>query len=405
MDNLPRDARTGMVDRRAVLRGLAAVPLAYGSAELLVAAGGETAPARGGAVYPGMIRRTAAPDNLEFPIATLNTFITPTPQFYVRSHFALPTVDVNTWRLRVEGEVERPLDLSLDEIRRLPTRTVTAVMECSGNSRVFVTPRPAGVLWEMGGVGNAEWTGVSLAAVLDRAGVRAGAVEVILEGADGGELREFPSPFQTPGRIAYARSLPLRKARQPEVLLAYRMNGADLTASHGHPLRAVVPGWYGMAAVKWLTRLVVTDCPFQGYFQTLEYAYFERQHGHPNLVPVTEMQVKALIARPMLDEIVPTGRPYRVHGAAWTGESEVSGVEVSTDSGQTWGVARLLEPTSPHAWRLWEFTWANPRAGRQTLLARATDRRGRTQPMERDHDRRNAMISHVLTVAVDVRGG
>ncbi|MBI3409503.1 MAG: sulfite oxidase [Planctomycetes bacterium] len=348
--------------------------------------------------------RTFQPDNLEFPFHTLDSFIVPNDRFYVRSHFPTPAIDVKTWRLRVEGEVDHPLELSYDEIRKLPSRTQTAMMECSGNGRIFVTPRPAGVLWELGGVGNAEWTGVALSAILDRAGVRKNAVEVILEGADSGESREFPNPYQTPGPVHFARSLPLAKARRPEVMLAHRMNNADLTPAHGFPLRAVVGGWYGMASVKWLTRLVVNDRPFQGYFQTLEYAYFARRHGEPSLVPVTEVQVKSQIARPARHEVVPAGQAYRVHGAAWTGESEIARVEVSIDSGKTWAAARLLEQNAPFAWRLWDFNWQAPaRPGRYTLKSKATDKRGNTQPMERDPYRRNAMISHVLPVEVEVR--
>lgn len=392
------DARS--LDRRALLRGAAALPLAYA---LHDAPGLAAQPPRDSATFPGMISRTRNPDNLEFPFSTLDSFVIPTDRFYIRSHFPTPTIDMKTWRLRVEGEVERPLELTLADLRKLPERTMTAVLECSGNSRIFAIPRLAGVLWELGGVGNAEWTGVPLAAVLERAGVRKGAVEVILEGADTGETQDSPSPYRTPGRIHYARSLPLAKARRPEVMLAYRMNGADLTPSHGHPLRVVVGGWYGMASVKWLTRLVVTDRPFQGYWQTMEYAFFERRHGIPVLVPVTELQVKAQIARPALQEVVPARRPYRVFGAAWTGESEVARVEVSTDGGKTWAAARLQGQGGPYTWRFWEYTWKAPAPGRHILMARATDKRGRTQSMQRDHDRRNTMISHVLPMVVEVR--
>src|SRR5262245_29184685 len=395
---------TDAVGRRSFLQGAAlAVPLAYAGAGVGAAGAAQPAPNRSVA-SPGLILRQFAPDNLEFPFPTLDSFITPTDRFYVRSHFATPTIDVKTWRLRIEGAVDKPVALTYDDLRKMPERTVTALLECSGNSRVFVTPKPAGVLWELGAVGTAEWTGVPLAAVLERAGVRKDALEVILEGADSGATAEFPNPYRTPGEIHFARSLPLTKARRPEVLLAYRMNGADLTPAHGYPVRAVVPGWYGMASIKWLTRLVVTEQPFFGFFQTMEYAVFERRHGLPSLTPVTELQVKSLIARPAYMETVPAKQPYRVHGAAWTGESEIARVDVSTDGGQTWSPARRIDKAAAHAWRLWEYTWQTPaRAGRYTLMARATDKRGRTQPMKRSPDLRNAMISHVLPVEVDVR--
>ena len=182
-------------------------------------------------------------------------------------------------------------------------------------------------------MGNAEWTGVPLATVLELVGVKDSAVEVVLEGADHGEVTEEP---KSPGDIHFERSLPIAKARRPEVLLAYQMNGDDLTPEHGFPVRAVVPGWFGMASVKWLSKLTLAVTPFCGFWQSLEYSYFERRDGRPTLVPVTEMFVKASIARPMLQEVVPAGKDYRVFGAAWAGEQEVAAVEVSTDDGSTW---------------------------------------------------------------------
>lgn len=353
--------------------------------------------------FPGLITRQHQPANLEMPFPTLDRFITSNDRFFVRSHFAVPDVDAKTWKLRVEGAVQRPLELSLEEIRQLATRTNTVLLECSGNSRVFIVPRPAGLPWEFGAVGTAEWSGVPLAALLDRAGVRDGAVEVILEGSDTGETKEFPVPFQTPGRIPFARSLPIDKARR-DVLLAHRMNGEELSKAHGYPLRAVVPDWYGMASVKWLSKIIVTDRPFQGYFQTMEYAYFERRHGIPSLTPVTELQVKSLIARPAVHEVVPRGQAYRVHGAAWTGNTEVTRVEVITSGGKEWQPANLVGKAAPHAWRFWEYTWQVPdRPGPYTLMSRATDRRGRTQPAQHDPDRRNAMINFTMPIAVDVR--
>jgi DMSO/TMAO reductase YedYZ molybdopterin-dependent catalytic subunit len=354
-----------------------------------------------GGAYPGLIIRQKEPANLEFPFPTLDSFITPNERFYVRNHFAVPRLDVAAWRLKVEGAVARPLELDYDELRKLPARTLTATLECTGNSRVFLVPKARGVPWELGAVGNARWTGVPLAALLDRAGLRDQAVEVILEGADAGEISEEP---KSPGTIHFARSLPVAKARQDNVLLGYQMNGTDLPTAHGFPLRAVVAGWYGMASIKWLTRIVVTDSPFQGYFQTFDYSIFERRAGLPVLVPVTELEVKAEIARPVQDEVVPTNTAYRIHGAAWTGESEVTKVEVSTNGGRSWVEARLLDKAVRNAWRLWEYEWQTPaRPGHHTLMARATDRRGRVQPLERDSDRRNYLISHVLPIAVEVR--
>ena len=303
-----------------------------------------------------LIVRESGPPNLEFPFSSLNSFITPTELFYVRSHFPPPKLDPASWRLKVEGWVNNPCEIAHDELQRMAARTVTVMLECAGNGRVFLVPKAKGLGWESGAVGNAEWTGVPLAALLDRAGVKEGAVEVILEGADKGTVNDEP---KSPGEIQFARSVPIDKARR-DVLIAHRMNGADLAPAHGFPARAIVPGWYGMASIKWLSRIVVVERSFAGYHQTLDYSYFHRDHGVPSLTALTECAVKAQIARPARFEIVPKGTNYRVHGAAWAGEAEIATVELSTDGGKTWSATTLLGQSVRHAWRLWEARWRAP---------------------------------------------
>jgi DMSO/TMAO reductase YedYZ molybdopterin-dependent catalytic subunit len=386
------------VDRREFLRGTAAaLPISltpFGLANALAEKEGEPSAAR-------LIPREKNPDNLESPFSSLNSLITPNDLFYVRNHFAQPKIDRKTWRLRVEGAVKKPLELTYDDLRKLPRRTETVTLECAGNNRAYLNPKAKGVQWELGAVSNARWTGVSLAGVLERAGLEASAVEVILEGTDKGVIAADPRPQ---GAIHFARSLPLTKARKPEVLLAYDMNGVELPPAHGFPLRAVVPGWFGMASIKWLKRLVVTTRPFGGFFQTIDYSYFRVSRGLANVAPLTETQVKAQIARPSAGEVVTAGAAYRVHGAAWTGESEVTRVEISTDGGGTWHQAWLLDKAIRNSWRFWEYTWTVPRtAGAVKLVARATDARGQSQPLQRDPDRRNYMINHVLPIEVVVK--
>jgi DMSO/TMAO reductase YedYZ molybdopterin-dependent catalytic subunit len=409
MENTPWVGRgRAPMERRAFLQGTAAtLPLVSAAGGPILLAGAEERQAgadRDGA-YPGVIVRQSKPENYEFPFPTLHSFLTPNNLFYVRSHFGIhKDVDLGTWRLKVEGRVERPLELSRDDLLAMPSRTQVALLECSGNSRVFLVPKAEGVPWELGAVSNAEWTGVPLAAVLERAGLKSDAVEVVCEGADAGELPGNREEPKSPGKIHFARSLSLEKARKPEVLLAYKMNGADLPAAHGFPVRLLVPGWYGMASVKWLQRIIVTDRPFPGFFQTMVYSYYQRREGLPSMAPITELQVKAEVARPAREEVVPSGTAYRVHGAAWTGESEIAKVEISTDGGKTWAEAKLLDRSVRYAWRLWEYPWQAPaRTGRMTIMVRATDARGRSQPMKRDPDRRNAMINHVLPMEVEVR--
>jgi DMSO/TMAO reductase YedYZ molybdopterin-dependent catalytic subunit len=376
--------------RRAFVRGAAALPLLAGAWA-----------GRARADAPGLIVREKDPDNLEMPFDALAGFQTPTELFYVRSHFAVPKLEAATYRLSVEGAVRQRLELTLEQALALGRTTLSATLECAGNGRGFLQPKTKGVQWQTGAVGTAEWSGVPLAALLDKAGVRPGAVEVVLEGADGGEMKNEPKPE---GKIPFARALPLEKARSKEVLLAHQMNGAPLTPAHGSPLRALVGGWYGMASVKWLRRIVVVDRPFRGLFQSVDYAVWRRGEQGVTLEPITAMEVKASIAGPRPDDVLPAGADVRVHGAAWAGEAEVTKVEVSVDGGKTWEESRLLGRPVPLCWRLWEFDWKKPAAGKHTLLARATDSRGRVQPLQHDPDRRNYLITRCQPVEVTVRG-
>jgi DMSO/TMAO reductase YedYZ molybdopterin-dependent catalytic subunit len=386
--------RSRHIGRRTFLRAAA------GSAGVLLGNGLPRAAAETPEMLGRLIVRERSPDNLEMPFETLDSFLTPTELFYVRSHFAVPKLDAATWKLRVVGAVERPLELTLADLLEFSSRTSPVTLECAGNGRQFLDPKSKGVQWALGAVGTAEWTGVPLVAVLNRAGVRKDAVDVVLEGADRGEPKNEPKPA---GPMAFARSIPLAKALKPEVLLAHRMNGQPLAPAHGYPVRAVVSGWYGMASVKWLNRITVTERPFHGYDQTIDYAVWDRRDGVPSLAPITEIEVKSSIARPAAGETLPAGKDFRVHGAAWAGVAEVTKVEVSTDGGSSWAAARLTGKAVPYSWRLWDYSWKAPSAGRHVLMARATDSQGRTQPMRRDPDRRNYVINHVFPVPVTVR--
>jgi DMSO/TMAO reductase YedYZ molybdopterin-dependent catalytic subunit len=348
----------------------------------------------------GKIVRGESPLNLEMPFEEVEGFLTPTGSFYVRTHFPIPSIDRDAWWLHVDGEVEKPFAINYEELLQVEPVTIPVTLECAGNNRHFLEPKVKGVQWGLGAVGTAEWTGVPLSILLDRAAVKANACEVILEGADGGMLEDPKSP---PGELKFARSIPLEKARA-DVLLAYKMNGGELPPEHGFPVRAIVPGWYAMASIKWLQRIIVTDRVFTGYYQTLDYAFWKRQEQVAELTPLTEMQIKAQIAKPTQGETVPANSGVRVHGAAWTSDGEITKVELSTDGGSTWNDVKLLGKTKPNAWRLWEFNWQTPTApGKRSLIARATDSIGRTQPVQRDRDRGTYMINHLLPVEVEVR--
>jgi len=347
----------------------------------------------------GRIMRSESPLNLEMPFSSLDSFLTRTKSFYVRTHFPIPAIDRDAWWLHVEGEVEKAFAINCEQLMTFESVTVPVTLECAGNNRSFLEPKVKGVQWGLGAVSTAEWTGVRLSTLLDRAVPKPNACEVILEGADCGMLEDPKGP---PGELTFARSIPLEKARR-DVLLAYKMNGDDVPPEHGFPVRAIVPGWYAMASVKWLRRIIVTDRPFTGYYQTIDYAYWEKRDDIAELKPLTEMQVKAEIARPAEDEIVPAKSSVCVRGGAWACDAEITKVELSTDGGATWSDTKLLGESKPNAWRFWEFDWQTPsQPGKQTLIARATDSLGRTQPVMRDHDRGTYMINHLLPIEVEV---
>jgi DMSO/TMAO reductase YedYZ molybdopterin-dependent catalytic subunit len=347
----------------------------------------------------GRIVRSENPLNLEMPFSTVDSFLTPTKSFYVRNHFPIPAIDRDAWWLHVEGKVEKPFTINYEQLATLESVTAPVTLECAGNNRNFLEPKVKGVQWHLGAVSTAEWTGVPLATLLDRAIPKPNACEVILEGADCGMLEDPKSPA---GELTFARSIPVEKARR-DVLLAYKMNGEDLPPEHGCPVRAIVPGWYAMASVKWLQRIIVTERAFNGYYQTLDYAYWHRRGEIVELTPLTEMQVKAEIARPAESETVPANTNVRVCGAAWACDAEITKVELSTDGGATWNNANLFGESNSNTWRLWEFTWETPsQPGKRTLIARATDSLGQTQPLHRDPDRGTYMINHLLPIEVEV---
>jgi DMSO/TMAO reductase YedYZ molybdopterin-dependent catalytic subunit len=348
----------------------------------------------------GLIIRQKEPDNLEMPFGEADSFLTPTELFYIRSHFPTPRLELTAYRLRVDGAVRHPFSLSYQELRDLPSETRTVTLECAGNSRVFLVPQAEGAQWELGAVGNAEWTGVPLPALLERAGLADDACEVVLEGADHGMPKEKPAP---PGPIAYARSLPMAKALQREVLIAYRMNGRDLPASHGFPVRAIVPGHYGMASVKWLTRIQLVREPFQGYWQTSDYGYWDDLDGKPVRRALGEMKLKSEIARPRIYETLAPDQVYTVRGAAWAGETTITAVAVSTDGGQSWVDAAFIDPVQRHAWRRWKTDWLTPTVpGKYTLLARAESVYGEVQPAEHDPNYGSYGINYSLPIEVFV---
>jgi len=348
----------------------------------------------------GLITRQKEPKVLETPTNQVDSFLTPTELFYVRSHSPAPKLSAESYRLQIGGAVRNPFSLTYQQLREMPAVTRLALLECAGNSRVFLVPQVPGAQWELGAAGNAEWTGIPLSALLERAGLEDDACEIVLEGPDRARPSEKPIPAAP---VAYARSLPRAKALQPEVLIAYQMNGHDLTEDHGYPVRAIVPGHYAMASVKWLTRIHAVKEPFKGYWQTSDYAYWDYAEGHPVRRPLGEMRVKSEIFRPAPYETVAPNQTYTVFGAAWAGETEVTEVLVSTDGGQTWAEAEFIDPVHRYAWRRWRFNWVTPRErGQCKLLSRAKAANGEFQPDKHDENYASYVIDHVLPIELTV---
>lgn len=344
-----------------------------------------------------VIIREDEPRNVEFSLE-LDTYLTPVEVFYIRSHFPTPAIHTDEYQLSVAGAVKNRFVVTYQELKKLPTKTRVATLECAGNSRVFLAPQKPGAQWQLGAVGNAEWTGVRLATLLDRAGLDVKACEVVLEGADRGRPKEGPKPLEP---ISYSRSIPVSKALD-DVLIAYLMNGVELTPDHGFPVRAIVPGHYGMASVKWLTQIFVLNEQFQGYWQTTDYGYWDNVDGIPVRRPLSELKLKSIIVHPSTLEQIPRGKRYSIYGAAWCGEADVVEVEVTTDGGVTWDKADFIDPIRAHAWRRWIYNWKAPdQSGRRTLMSRAKDAVGISQPDKHDDQRYDSyVIHHTLPIEV-----
>ncbi|MEP7360872.1 MAG: sulfite oxidase, partial [Chloroflexota bacterium] len=331
--------------------------------------------------------------NRGMPLEALRYDITPVGMHYLLIHFDVPLIDPDEWRLTISG-VKHPVEMTYAEVRDLPRTTLPVTMECAGNGRARLSPRPLSTPWLNEAIGTAEWSGTSLWPILQRAGLPKNAAEIVFTGADPG--------FQGGIEQFYERSLTLEEAQRPEVLLAYEMNGRPLEPQHGFPLRLIVPGWYGMTSVKWLTSIRTVTQPFEGY-QMVSYRYRATQADVGE--PVKRMRPRALMIPPGIPDyfsrhrIVSAG-PYLIRGRAWSGQAEITKVDVGVDG--SWSEATLGEPVGPFAWRSWSFAW-HPQSGEHELSCRATDSVGNVQPPEAPWNAGGFGNNSVQTVAVTVR--
>ncbi|HEY7179522.1 MAG TPA: sulfite oxidase [Gaiella sp.] len=315
--------------------------------------------------------------NHGLPLEALRWPITPVGLHYLLIHYDVPVVDPADFLLEVGGTVEQPLVLTLDELRTRPAVEIVSTFECAGNGRALLEPRPVSQPWLLEAVGTARWRGVPLAALLEDAGPSSDAVDVVFAGLDRGVEGEIEQ--------RYERSLPVTEAMGAGCVVAYEMNGAPLPPQHGYPLRLVVPGWYGMTNVKWLSKIRVLEEPFAGY--QVAAGYRIRQTEEEEGSPVTRMRPRSLMAPPGIpqfetrDRIAERGS-HLLEGRAWSGRAPIARVEVSVDDARTWADALLSRDfPDPHAWCGWSFQWeATP--GDHVLCSRATDETGDTQPLD-----------------------
>ena len=321
-----------------------------------------------------LITLSPGPKDLEMPAEDFIDEITPVEHFFVRCHTTIPQVNLPEWRLEIAGFVERPLSLTLAELKTFPSAEMVSVLECAGNGRRFYEPPVAGAQWRFGSAGNARWTGVRLKDVLEKSGVKPVATQLLLDGADA-PLGKMPK---------FQRTLDIAKAIHPDTLLAWEMNGRPLTADHGSPLRVIAPGWAGDSWVKWLTRIELLDHDFEGFWMKTAYRH-PAKHVAPgaaidpkDMIPVTDLNVKSVIAHP--NEWAAPGL-VKVQGVAWSNTSPVAKIEVSTDAGKTWSPANFTGRPTEFGFRKWTFAWKTAE-GQYTLMARATNKAGQYQPLE-----------------------
>jgi|SRR5215207_1414905 len=323
-------------------------------------------------ITPAELRLAAR--NHGLPLEALRHPITPAGLHYLLIHYDIPAVDGDAFRLEVGGAVERPLSLSLEALRERPRVAEPITFECAGNGRALLEPRPLSQPWLTEAVGTAEWAGTPLAPLLEEAGPKDTGIELLFSALDRGIEGGVPQ--------AYERALPIGEAG--EALLAYEMNGAPLLPQHGFPLRLVVPGWYGMQNVKWLSGITVLEEPFDGYQNAVGYRMYGAD-GEPG-EPVTRMLPRSLMVPPGVPDFMTRTRyvelgPTTLTGRAWSGYGSIERVEVSTDGGASFDAAVLEPPLGHNAWRGWRFTWETT-AGDHVLSSRATDAAGNSQPLE-----------------------
>jgi DMSO/TMAO reductase YedYZ molybdopterin-dependent catalytic subunit len=325
-------------------------------------------------VKPYLLTRSLQPENQETPIQFIETDFLTSHLFYRRNHFSYPMLTTANYWIPINGSVNTPILFSMQDILQLPSKTIKTVLECAGNKRSLFEPKVFGEQWGKGAISQGAWKGVPLKALLELAGVKDGAKEVVVEGYDFGNRTDLDHVY------TFTRSLPIEKALHPDTIVAYEYNHQPIPFKHGFPLRLIVPQWYAMASVKWIKQITVIDQNFTGPFQSIDYVYYPHKETNKDARPVTTMNVNSTIQKPLDRDILNTGKHF-IKGIAWTGKGSITKVEVSTDNGQSWSNAKVDNGDNPgYEWVSWSHEWNIEEKGEYTILAKATDSFSRVQP-------------------------
>lgn len=324
-----------------------------------------------------------SPADYGTPIELIDGLIVPNSLFFIRSHGPTAFITPDEWRLKVTGQVSNELTLTLDDLKAMPSRQLTAFLECSGDSRGRFQPKANGTQWGNTAISNAVWTGVPVADVLHKAGLKDGVVQVVMQGADFG---------------GFQRGLPIAKAQNEDTMLVWEMNNEPLPVPNGGPVRLLVPGWGGVASTKWIVGMEAIDHAFQGAFNTQLYLVLDK---NGNLVrPVQQMPVKSVITSPAPSEKVAAGQ-RAIAGYAWSGYGGITRVEVSTDGGSTWNAATITQADGPYSWVRFAYVW-DAKSGSATLSSRATDAQGYVQPKTVPWNKSGYQMNAIYDVPVTV---
>jgi len=351
-----------------------------------------------------MILLTSRPPQLETPFHYFRELITPNEALFVRWHISqIPTsVDTNVWRLKIGGNTEKELQLSLDDLKtKFSPVTFTAVIQCSGNSRSLFDPRVAGGQWKNGAMGNVTWTGARLKDILGQARIKEGSAYVAFNGLDGPPLPSVPD---------FVKSLPLDKALEDDIIVAYAMNGEPLTMLNGFPARLIVPGWFATYWVKSLSDITVLNAQYEGFWMKTAYripddpcACVPPGTAPKKTVPINRFDTRSFIVEPADGAALKRNKAVEVSGIAFSGGYGVRDVILSVDGGRTWNETKLGKDLGKYSWRQWTYTWHPKEAGRYTLLVRATDTIGESQPFEPLWNPAGFMRNNVEKIEVTVK--